>query len=162
GDHVGLCKITGRMKAVLQLPVEIEVDIDLVIEGTIERPHRRLTNAAGRLRGAGEQHQRRLLVTSPGSLEDTIPDILRIGQDARPLTAPRAQGGRGAGGWEGRAGAGGGGRIGGRPGSAGEAGGDSGGLTPKKGPDRPNQERRGEGGPPPADGDGDRAHACTA
>ena len=51
-DHVGLGEVARCLEAVLQLPVEVEVDVDLVIERAIERPHRRLAGAARRLRGA--------------------------------------------------------------------------------------------------------------
>ena len=53
------------MEARLQVAVEREVDIDLVVAGAVERPHRRLAGAAGGRRRAGKQHQLRILILLP-------------------------------------------------------------------------------------------------
>ena len=77
GNHIGLSEIPRCMKAILQFLIELQVDIDLAIERAIERTHGRLAGAAGRRRGAGEQHQVRLNVLFAALAELLLPDTLR-------------------------------------------------------------------------------------
>src|SRR5215831_9265548 len=165
GDHVGLGKVAWRTKAVLQLAVESKVDVDLAVERTIERPHRRLTDATGGGRGTREKHQRWLLVAPSGSLEDAIPDILRIGQHAahevrhlivlRRHTLPGARELEGrarsrAGAWNVR-----------QPWSAVDAAEKFQGVDPQHQADSTDDEERGDAEASPANGDGNPAHATT-
>src|SRR5262249_38845199 len=165
GNHVGLGEIAGRMKAVLQLPVEVEVDIDLVIEGAIERSHRRPTDAARRLHFASEQHQRRLLVALSSGLEDAIPDILSIGQhaahEARHLIVLRRHTLPGARELEGRARSGAGGWKFRKPGSAANAAEKFQRVDPHHQAETTDDEERGVPEAPPANGDGNPTHATT-
>jgi len=46
-DHVGLGKITIRSKFLFQLTEETEIEVEVLVARTIERPHRGLAVAAG-------------------------------------------------------------------------------------------------------------------
>ena len=48
-DHVRLREVSRRAELVLQLVVEPEVDVDLLVVGAVEGPHRRLPDAAAGL-----------------------------------------------------------------------------------------------------------------
>ena len=67
-DHVGLGEISRRIEAVAQVAVEAQIDVDLLIRGTVERPDRRLRETAGRLHRAGEQHQLGIHIGAPALL----------------------------------------------------------------------------------------------
>ena len=166
GDHVGLREIAGRMKPVLQLSVEVEIDVKLVVERTIERAHRRLARAAARrARGAGEQHQRRLLVALAGSLEDAVPDNLRIRQHAahevRHLIVLRAHALSGARKLEGRAGARAGARNVRQARSAVDAAKELQGVDAQHQADATDDEQRGDAEAAATNRDGDPAHAAA-
>ena len=62
GDDVGLGEVARGAEARAQLVEEAEVDVDLLVARTVERAHRRLGEAAGRIDRAREQHQGRLAV----------------------------------------------------------------------------------------------------
>src|SRR6185436_12748581 len=97
-DHVGLGEVARRAKARLQLPVEGKVDVELLVAGAVERPHRRLADAAGRAHLALVEHQRRGPVLRARALEDGAPDVLGAAEHLRDELAHvvrrRALGGR--------------------------------------------------------------------
>src|SRR5262245_3422776 len=76
GDDIGLGKIAGRAEARFHVLIKTQIDIDLLIERTIEGAHGRLRHAAGRLNIAREQNQIRLLVLPTHLPEDLVPDPL--------------------------------------------------------------------------------------
>ncbi len=82
-DHVGLGEIALRPVALAELVEEGQVEIDLAVGRTVERPHLRLTDAAGAARGAGVQHHAGLAVLRPARLEDRPPGVLGVGQHHR-------------------------------------------------------------------------------
>ena len=79
-DHIGLGEITRGVELPFELVVEGEVDIDLVVARAVERPRRHAGEPAGRTDAPGEEHELRLLVGLAARLEDSAPDILRLGQ----------------------------------------------------------------------------------
>ena len=85
-DDVGLGEVAGRAEAPIQLVEELEIEIDLLIAGTVERAHGALAEATRRLGGAAEEHERRLLVATaeqscPGRLQvvEHLPDLDHLG-----------------------------------------------------------------------------------
>ena len=62
GNDVGLREIARRAEPRIEVAEERQVQIHLPVVRAVERPHRRLADAAARLCGVGEQHQSRLLV----------------------------------------------------------------------------------------------------
>src|SRR5690606_23899380 len=79
-DDVCLGEIARSAEARMQLLVETEVDVRLTVGGAIEWTDLRLRIAATRLHCAGEQHQLRLAVLTPGCGEDLTPGLLGISQ----------------------------------------------------------------------------------
>ena len=47
GDHIGLCKISGRSVLSPQIIEKTQIQVDFLVTGTIEGPHRRLRKTAG-------------------------------------------------------------------------------------------------------------------
>src|ERR1043166_258422 len=84
GDHVGLGELTGLAlapaEAALEFAEERRVEIDLPVGRTIERPHRRLREAARRLDPTAEQHQMRRLITAARFLKNLAPAVLVLAQ----------------------------------------------------------------------------------
>jgi hypothetical protein len=76
GDDVGLREVTRRAEARLQVPVEGKVDVELFVARAVERPHRRLADAARRAHLAVVEDQRRRAVLRAGALEDRAPYVL--------------------------------------------------------------------------------------
>ena len=62
GDDIGLGEIARRAELVLQLPEEVEVEIELLVVGAVERPDRRAGGAAGRADLVVEQDEGRLRI----------------------------------------------------------------------------------------------------
>jgi len=56
-DHVGLGEVAGRPEPTAQLVVEREVDVDLLVERTVEWSHRGLADAAAGLGRVAEKHE---------------------------------------------------------------------------------------------------------
>jgi hypothetical protein len=56
-QNVGLGEVSGRSEAPLQLLVEPEVDVDLLVRGTVERSGGRLGESARGLHRVPEEHQ---------------------------------------------------------------------------------------------------------
>jgi len=61
-DHIGLREIARRAEPRLKLLEELQVEIDLPVERTIERPHRGLSGAASRACRLVVEHESRRLV----------------------------------------------------------------------------------------------------
>ena len=83
GDDVRLREVPRRSEALVELPEEREVDVDLAVLRTVEGPHRRLTHAARRRRRLAEQHEPRRRVASARVREDPPPGVLRVREDHR-------------------------------------------------------------------------------
>ena len=95
GDNIGLRELAGRLEAARQLVEEAEVEIDPLVGRTIERPHRRLADAALGARGVAEQDQLGIAILAAHPLEDLVPDILGALQHARDELGLGVAGGRG-------------------------------------------------------------------
>ena len=76
-DDVGLGEVAGRPEPVAQIAVERQIDVELPVAGTVEGPDRRLGEAAGRVDGAAEQHEPRLLVLPAHLAEELAATCLR-------------------------------------------------------------------------------------
>ena len=99
-NHVSLGKITGSLEAVAQLTIKIEIDIDLVIFRTIERPGGSLREAARGLHPAAKKHQFRRLVCPTVARKYFAPGALCAAEHTRDevfhrIIAIRAPFGRG-------------------------------------------------------------------
>ena len=80
-NDVGARKIAGRAEALRQLVEKSEVEVDVLVAGTIERSRRRAREAAGGLDLTTKQNQLRRLIAAAGLLEDFTPYILGIAED---------------------------------------------------------------------------------
>src|SRR6516165_12001348 len=69
-NDVGAREVAGSAEALRQLLKETEVEVDLAIAGTIERPHGRAAQAARRVHLTMEQIELRPLVGASELLED--------------------------------------------------------------------------------------------
>lgn len=81
GDHIGLGKLARRFELAGQLLKEAQVQINLLIDGAIERADRRVGKAAGGGDLATEQHQLGLAILFAELFELLRPNVLGIGQD---------------------------------------------------------------------------------
>ncbi len=91
GDDVRLREIAGRPETRPHLVVEAQVDVGLLVGGTVERTHRRLSQAAGRASRAAEQHQHGLFVTSAHLPELRGPDVFGVGDHDRDHVRQRGR-----------------------------------------------------------------------
>ena len=80
GDYVSLCKIPGRSKARRKIFKERKIDVDLLIRGAVKRSNRGARHAAGRLHGAGEEHEPRFPVLLAGAAKYLMPRVFRISE----------------------------------------------------------------------------------
>jgi hypothetical protein len=80
---ISLRKVARRVVALRQIVEKAHVQIQLLVGRAIERPHRRLGEAARRLHCPREQHQLRRLVALARPLEQRTPHVLRVGQHHR-------------------------------------------------------------------------------
>lgn len=80
GHDVGLGEIARCVQLLLQIVVEGQINVDFLIGWAVEGPHGRLGIAAGRIDGAAEQHQFRLLVGLAVGAEDAVPVVFGVGQ----------------------------------------------------------------------------------
>ena len=87
GDHIGLRELAGlavaAFEAGLDLAKERGIEIDLLIDRAVERPHRARGRAAARIGAAAVHHQRRRPVGLAVLGEDVLPLDLGAAQDAR-------------------------------------------------------------------------------
>jgi hypothetical protein len=79
-NHVGLREITWRVEAALQLVIKCEVDVNLLVDGAIKRPHLRLPEATASARRAREDDQFRRHVLAAHGLEHIGPDFFGVVQ----------------------------------------------------------------------------------
>src|SRR5207237_7023912 len=75
-EDVRFREIAGRAEAPLQLVVEAEIDINLLIERTVERTHRRLGRSTPGLGHVTEEHELRILVGYAPIVENRAPRVL--------------------------------------------------------------------------------------
>lgn len=85
-NDIGLGEFTRRMKALLQIIVKGQVDVDLVIARAVERPHRRLGKPAGRTHRAGEEHQLGFFVSAASGAKNRTPGVFGVGKNHRHKT----------------------------------------------------------------------------
>src|SRR4029077_11422901 len=81
GEDVGLREVAGRLKALLKLVEEAQVDIDLLVQGAVERPGRGAGEPAAGLNLAAEDDHLRPLVGPARGLELLRPEILGVALD---------------------------------------------------------------------------------
>src|SRR3954466_12601317 len=81
GDDGGLREITRRAKALVQLLEETEIEIHLLIERAIKRPHRRLSLSAARRGTVAEQYHLGGAEIPTRTLERARPCALRVVED---------------------------------------------------------------------------------
>ena len=85
-DHISLGKITGRVELGPKLPIEAEINIDLVVCGAVKRTGGGTGKATRRLRPIRKKNQNRLLIVDATVCKDTAPGVLGIGQHHRNET----------------------------------------------------------------------------
>src|SRR5688572_13432493 len=78
--HVRLSEIARRAEALIEFAEERQVDIDLLIAGTVEGSHRGLAETARRLGGVAEEHERRWLIGAASLLEDLAEGVLCVSE----------------------------------------------------------------------------------
>jgi len=79
-DDVGLREVARSAEAPLQIAEEREVEVELLVAGTVERPHRGLAHAARRAHLPVVQHECRCSIARPRSCEQIAPHILGAAQ----------------------------------------------------------------------------------
>src|ERR1035441_8924643 len=77
-EHIGLRKLARSSEALLQFIVEAQIDVHLLITGTVERPARRLRHTASGIDAVAEKHQLGVPVLDALGAEDLGPSLLRI------------------------------------------------------------------------------------
>ena len=77
-QDVRLGKVAGRAKAALKLVIKTEIDVNLLIEWTVERAHRSRGRAATGLGHVAEEHELRVLIRHTALGEDRPPRVLHI------------------------------------------------------------------------------------
>ncbi len=80
GDHVGLGEIAGGGEAPGHVVEELQVEIDLLVAGAVERADRRAGETAGRVHPAAKQHQGRIAVLRAALLEQRAPSVLGVAE----------------------------------------------------------------------------------
>src|SRR5262245_49607991 len=80
-NDVGLRHVSWRAEAVLEVLVEVEVDIDLLVEGAIKGTHLRHADSASGTRSAAEQHERGIAIALPITGEEISPNVFGVGQN---------------------------------------------------------------------------------
>src|SRR5262249_40614816 len=85
-------EIAGRSEAAVEVVEEREIEIELLIAGTVERTDRRRREAAGGVDAVVEEHERRVAVVVPVLAEHDLPDVLGAGENGRADPAGRGRG----------------------------------------------------------------------
>src|SRR5690348_8847839 len=93
-DHIALCEVARRTELVAQLVEEAEIEIDLLVHGTIEGTHRRLAGAAAGGRVVAEEYQLGVRVLRAVLRKDLRPRLLHVVQHTRHDQHFRLLGGR--------------------------------------------------------------------
>ena len=83
GQNIRLSELPGRPKALLQFLIEAQVDIDLLVFGTVKRPARRLGHATCGIDTVAEQHQLRMPVGHALAAQNLGPGFLGIVEHER-------------------------------------------------------------------------------
>src|SRR5438067_554269 len=92
-DDVRLREVTWRLEAVLQVAIEGKVDVELLVVRAVERPHGRLSHAAGRA-----HHAAAVFDVAAGALlsefhrsraANVVPKAVAARRDCRTLLAAR-------------------------------------------------------------------------
>lgn len=83
GDHVGLREFARGPESLLQFIKETEIEVDLLVTGTVERTGGRIGPAAGRLNRVAEKHQLGMAVGSARGREQFFPGVLHVVNDER-------------------------------------------------------------------------------
>ena len=82
-DHVGIGKVTTAAQLGLHILEESCVEVEFMVIGTIEWPHRRLGGATPGLGRTREQHEDGLLILPIGLLRQFLsPDVFSLAQNA--------------------------------------------------------------------------------
>lgn len=88
-DHIGFRELAvlaanvASAKAPLQILKECGVQINLLVDRAVKRPHSGLGNATSRASSAREHNQRRSLVGLPSLREDILPLDFRAAKNGR-------------------------------------------------------------------------------
>jgi hypothetical protein len=83
GDDIRLGEIARGIQFILQVLIKAEVNVDLLVGGAVERPHRRFGHTAGGLHGTGKQHQFWVNVLPPHLAKQSPPGVFCVRQDNR-------------------------------------------------------------------------------
>ena len=81
GDDVGLREVPGGAEAVLEGPVEAEVDVHALVAGAVKGAGGGLAGAAGGVDGPGEQNQLGALVGGALDRREPVPGGLHVVED---------------------------------------------------------------------------------
>ena len=79
-DDVRLCEVAGGAEALAQRAEEVEVEIDLLVLRTVERPGGGAGDAARRLHGAVEEDQLGISILAAHATEQRAPGVLGVGE----------------------------------------------------------------------------------
>src|SRR5689334_1395931 len=77
-QNIGLSEIAGRTETSLQFIVKTQVDINLLVVRTVERPGCGLCHAAGGIDSIAEEHELGMAIRSSLLLKDLCPRALRV------------------------------------------------------------------------------------
>src|SRR5438874_902726 len=83
GDHVRLREIAGGTEPLAPRAEEVQVEIDLLVWRTVERPGGGSGDAAGGLHRAVEEHQPGISILAPHAAEQRAPGVLGVGEHRR-------------------------------------------------------------------------------
>src|SRR5687768_4335024 len=97
GDDIGLGGVARGAEALAQFVEEVRIDVDPLVAGAVEGPHRRLAHAASGLRSAFIGDQAGRLILPAGLVEYLVPDLLGAAQHLRQESALLLREGRLAG-----------------------------------------------------------------
>src|SRR5215470_15137881 len=81
GDHVGARELAGGTEAPGQILEERAIQVDFVVGGAVEGPHRGAAHATGGVDGTAEEHELRWVILAPPLPEDGAPGVLGIAED---------------------------------------------------------------------------------
>src|SRR5690349_22393368 len=76
--YIRLREITGRVEPLPQLLIERQIDVDLLVAGTIKRSNRRTGNATRRTHLVRKQDEVRLAILAPVLTKDVVPNVFRF------------------------------------------------------------------------------------
>src|SRR5687768_1574518 len=82
-DHIGLSKISRRVEPPAQLFIERQVDIDLLVTGTIKRTNSGARPATSRINAIRKKHERWLSILTSILLKQVVPNVFRLSEHHR-------------------------------------------------------------------------------